>query len=119
MYNPGLTKAYLATTDAAPYTIAKYVTGDHTVAAATAPADRICGVFTEAGAKSGRNADVVRSDMPGVLLGGAVAVGDRLTSNANGRAVVAASGNSLLGTAVKAGVAGDVIPVHLLIGATA
>lgn len=43
-----------------------------------------------------------------VKLGGTVAAGDRLTSDANGLAIVATTGKQVVGIALVAGVSGDV-----------
>lgn len=119
MFNPGLIKARRSTTDAAPYTIAKYGAVDYEVALATAVTDKFAGVYTEVGAKTGRVYDVVMDGMPGVKLGGPVTAGAKLTTNASGQAVAAAATNNVVGTAVAAGVAGDIIPVQLALGTTA
>lgn len=45
-----------------------------------------------------------------VILGGTVAIGDHLTSNASGQAIVTTTvGNQVLGRAAMAGVSGDII----------
>lgn len=118
MFNPGLTKAKRQTTaDALPYTIAKWGTNDNEVTGASAATDRICGVYTEVGAKNGELVDVVHDGRPGVKLGGTVAVGDKLTSNGSGQAIATTTaGNRVLGVADQAGVSGDIIPVLLTIG---
>jgi surface antigen len=118
MYNPQLTKAKRHTTaDALPYTIAKWGATTTDVTGATAATDRICGVFTEVGAKVGEIVDVVHDGRPGVKLGGTVALGDKLTTNASGQAIATTTaGNRVLGVADSDGVSGDVIPVLLTIG---
>lgn len=55
------------------------------------------------------------SDKPLVEAGGAIAVGAKVTSDANGKAVTAAAGNPVSAIALAAASgAGDLIPVALL-----
>lgn len=48
-----------------------------------------------------------------VKLGGTVAVGDRITADATGKAVVAASKEESIGFVNDAGVAGDIVGIYI------
>lgn len=63
----------------------------------------IIGVSTDVGAAAGDTFDVIRSGLVPVTYGGDVALGDRLTADANGRAVTAAAGDYFIGYAEEAG----------------
>lgn len=99
-----------AAVEVKPYQIVKLDANDKVVLAA-AGTDNIAGVV-ETGAKVGATAAYALRNGQGtfkVRLGGTVAKGANLTSDANGAAVTAVAGNVVFGTAVKAGVAGDVV----------
>ena len=82
------------------------------VASAGGDAD---GVLYNDPAAAGRAATVAISGIVKVVAGAAVAVGDKVQSDASGRAITAASGDHVLGKAVSAaGAAGDVISVLLI-----
>ena len=71
--------------------------------------DRTVGTIEEPGA-SGAALAVALDGCPQVLIAGTVAEGDRLTSDANGKAITTTtSGNYVFGEAMEEGVAGDVI----------
>lgn len=78
----------------------------------TAATDVAIGVVSEA-VSAGRTANVRLRNASGtsnVVLGGTVAVNDALTSNATGQAITTVTaGNQVIGYAVEAGVAGQVI----------
>lgn len=121
MANPRFTKTYDCDVALAPYQIVK-PSGSSAfgVAPAAAATDAIWGVTTEIASAVGEPADVVHSGTPFVQLGGTVAAGDWLTSDANGHAVTAAPASgqvaNVLGRARYAGVTGDVIEVLISIG---
>lgn len=48
-----------------------------------------------------------------VRLGGTVAAGDQLGFGTNGRAIVSVTTHRVIGTALTAGVSGDIIPVNI------
>lgn len=81
------------------------------VATATGPTAPLVGTTGRIGVSAaGQMVDVERTGVPRVRLGGTVSAGDRLTSDATGRAVkVAAAGQRVIGTAERPGVAGDII----------
>lgn len=108
--NPLLTKTYTADGDVAQHRIVK-TSAAGKVAQAADPEDALYGVSDELGADDGERVDVVVVGIADVEYGGAVAAGDLLTSDANGKAVEAgAAGEThrVIGTACVAGVAGDI-----------
>lgn len=63
--------------------------------------------------EAGKEGDVIYNGIAAVELGGTVAFGDQVTSDANGKGVVAADTNTSVGMAMQAGVSGDLIGVML------
>src|SRR6266404_2666864 len=90
--NPGLIKSYNAEGGINPYTIVKFGANDFGVVAAAAATDKLIGVTREFGSASGEPIDVIHDGVTYVKLGGTVARGDLLTSDASGQAIVAAPG---------------------------
>lgn len=81
---------------------------------AAAATDKLCGVSDGAlDVADGRRIDVLMSGFQKLDAGGAIAWGDRLTSDANGKAVVAAAGNRVVAIALQDAAAGD--PLDVLI----
>ena len=78
---------------------------------ATAATEALVGTADELGKQPNGGADVAMSDQPEVEAGAAVAAGDPLTSDAQGRAVKAtAAGDRIIGFACKAATdAGEII----------
>lgn len=112
MLNPTLTKAYSPGAAVLPYRICKF-SADGTVVQAAAATDKSIGVSTAlTAASTDTRVDVYRTGIAEVTYGGTVAVGDLLTSDADGKAVVAAPSagvnNRIIGIAEVAGVSGDV-----------
>src|ERR1019366_75671 len=94
------------------YCFAK-ISGDGTATVAAAATDKIIGVINNKPA-SGEAIDLVMYGKQKVLLGGTVAAGDYLTSDANGNAVKATSTDATVyGQAVEAGVVTDIISALL------
>lgn len=93
------------------------------VAQAAAATDKLCGVTDRMGAPAGGLADTVQLGWADVQLGGTVAAGDLLTSDAQGRAVKAlpVSGSQIrtIGEVQDAGVSGDIVPVLVFPGVIA
>lgn len=84
---------------------------DRTVVLASAATDTLLGVLSNAPG-NGDTASVCGINAQGtfkVVLGGTVAFGAKLTADANGAAVTAATGNNVFGIAQEAGVAGQVV----------
>ncbi|MGE4298911.1 MAG: hypothetical protein AB7E47_12860 [Desulfovibrionaceae bacterium] len=110
MNNPGLTRSFKAETATTAYHVAALGSADYQTALAGAATDALIGTYTDVDNAIGDDADVVLGGMPLVKLGGTVARGDRLTSDADGQAVAAATTNNYFGTVLVSGVAGDIVP---------
>lgn len=118
--NSLLQKAYVAEAAIAAARIVKFGAADGQVVQAAAVGDKLIGVSNELAAAIGERCDIVRVGIADVQLGGAVARGDPITSDANGKGVAAAPAaginNSIIGFAETSGVLDDVIPVLLAPG---
>ena len=117
MANNGLTKSYLAEGAIGANLFVKVGAADYGVLAAAAVGDKIIGVTTEIAAATGERCDVIHSDIADLKLGGTVARGDMLTSDASGQGVTAApaagTNNRIGAMALIAGVSGDIIPAMI------
>lgn len=99
------------------YYIVKQDTTAQQVVLAAAATDKLFGVVSQlnkAGSTAvGATVSIHQRNASGtykVVLGGTVAIGDALTSDANGKAIATTtSGNEVLGEACEAGVAGQII----------
>lgn len=112
MANPGLTKNKDAETDIPARRIVKHGNAAGSVALASASTDKLAGVSERAGyIAAGRRVDVIKNGIAEVEYGGAVAAGDPLTADADGRAIAATpavgSNNTIIGFAEISGAAGD------------
>lgn len=114
MANNTLTKSYLAEATIAAFVFVKPGAADYGALAAAAVSDKIFGVTTEIAAASGDRVDVVHEGIVDLKLGGTVARGDLLTSDASGQGVTAApaagTNNRIGAIALISGVSGDIIP---------
>ena len=121
--NPTLTKTYVPETDIYRYRLVKWGTNDGEVAQASAATDALIGV-TGIGdsadpsiladvSEGDRLIDVHREGIVFVKYGGNVSQDDLLTSDADGLAVTASSGNRVIGRAQIDGVAGDIGSVRI------
>jgi hypothetical protein len=113
MSNPLLHKNFLAGGAIAAFRIVRMSAAD-TVVQASAVGDALIGVNDGAAPLSGERCDIVMAGMCFVEAGAAFAVGARLTSDGQGRAVAAAPNagvnNSIIGIAVDAAqAAGDIV----------
>lgn len=83
------------------------------VAQAAAAADPMIGVSDKMGGSTGQMGDVIRAGLAQVRLGDTVEAGDRLTADADGKAIVctAAAGETrnYIGIAEEPGVEDDII----------
>lgn len=115
MANIGLTKSYTAEGAISANRIVKVGAADWGALQAAAVSDKLIGISTEIDAASGERVDVVHEGIADLKLGGTVARGDFLTSDASGQGVVAApaggTNNQIIGKALISGVSGDIIPV--------
>ncbi len=120
MSNNKLTKSYTAEAAITAYSIVKVGAADGGALLGAAVSDALIGVSTEIAAAAGEMVDVVHSGIAEVKLGGTVARGAPVTSNASGLGVAAApaagTNNRIIGFAQVSGVSGDVIPVLLSLG---
>jgi hypothetical protein len=114
---PTFTRAYEISAAVRPFRIARFSDAANTrrVAETTANTQPVIGVFDKLAdqAAVGQMVDVHRSGLCSVELGGTVAAGQPLMSDAQGRAIaavaVAATQVRIIGFADEPGVLGDVI----------
>ena len=120
MATPGIYKNFEAEGEIGPYVIVTHGTADYAVKAATGATVALVGTRQNAGNLSNGRVDVCTGGIPEVALGGTVAAGDPLTSDASGKAVKAtAAGNRILGFALVSGASGDIIPYQYSLGTLA
>lgn len=120
MATPGIYKNFEAEGEIGPYVIVTHGTADYAVKAATGATVALVGTTDELGKLSNWRVDVCTGGIPEVALGGTVAAGDPLTSDASGKAVKAtAAGNRILGFALVSGASGDIIPYQYSLGTLA
>ena len=120
MATPGIYKNFEAEGEIGPYVIVTHGTADYAVKAATGATVALVGTTDELGKLSNGRVDVCTGGIPEVALGGTVAAGDPLTSDASGKAVKAtAAGNRILGFALVSGASGDSIPYQYSLGTLA
>lgn len=112
-----LLKNYVAGAAIAAYRIVKFGAADGTVVQAAAAADLSVGVSAELDVAQGERVDVVRVGHPLVEYGGNVTRGQKLTSDAQGRAIAAApaagANVQIVGIAEVNAVLGDIMPMLL------
>lgn len=115
MSNNGLTKNYVAEGAISAYRIVKVGAADYGVLAAAAVSDKLIGITTEIDAASGERVDVIHEGIADLKIGGTVARGDFITTDASAQGVTAApaagTNNQIIGKALISGVSGDIIPV--------
>lgn len=114
--NPTFIKGYRAETDIAPFRFVAYGPDDGTAIQSTNGADAKLGVSDSLGGVEGQMVDVTRQGIGEVEYAEAVAYGDPLTSNADGKAVVAGAGEPYSARAEHEGVAGTIGNVWLEAG---
>lgn len=99
---------FIASGVATAFRIAAFADQDDNAKQATGAAgEKYRGVFCDADAADGARVDVTLLGVAPVTYGAAVTRGDRLKSDAQGRAIPAAAGDIAVGTAEVSGVAGD------------
>lgn len=119
---PTFIRAYVAAAAIAGYRIVAFAApgADSTITTAAANTDALLGVSDAMGADAGGMCDVHRGGLVSVQYGGPVNAGDPLTSDANGKAIVAvpAAGSTLriIGYADAPGVADDIADVFFAPG---
>lgn len=103
----GLTQTFKATAAIVQFRIVKQA-ALQTVTQASAAADKLLGVSCEAAAAANDAVDVVVEGVAVVDYGGTIAVGDALTSDADGKAIATTTNaDRVIGFAEAAGVTGD------------
>jgi hypothetical protein len=114
-HNILLTKSFDAAGALLANSIVKVGAADYQVLQAGAATDPLLGITTEINANAGERADVAMIGIADLKLGGTVAAGDFICANYAGYGVTAApaagANNTVVGTAIIAGVTGDIIPV--------
>lgn len=113
MANEGLVKTYIAGAAIVKHRIVKHGSGDRAAVQAAAATDLLLGVSDSLGADaSGDPCDVIRSGIANVEYGGNVTRGQKLTADADGKAVAAApaagANAQIIGIAEVSGVSGDI-----------
>jgi hypothetical protein len=93
---------------AAAFTIAKFGADDDHVALAVAATDGLIGIFQHTTADAEDQVRLALSGISPVVYGAAVTRGQDLTSDAAGKAVPAAKGDSIIGQAMISGAANDI-----------
>lgn len=120
MANVGLIKQGTAEAAIAAFRIVKFGAADGGYLQAAAAADLLVGVCEAVGPASGERVDVIKSGIADVEFGGTVTRGQPVTSDANGKAVVAApaagSNVRIIGFAEVSAVSGDIAPVLIAPG---
>lgn len=116
MANRGLVKSYSAEGAISPCRIVKFGAVDYGVLQAAAGADKVVGVTVPLiTVASSETVDVIHDGIADVEYGAAVTRGDRLMSDASGKAILAAAavGTNVntIGIALVSGAAGDICPV--------
>ncbi|UGA45964.1 hypothetical protein HU230_0007975 [Bradyrhizobium quebecense] len=118
---PLFIRSYQCSADIPPNTIVKFsdAANSSKVASGAAAADALWGISDRMGGLSGGMADIVIGGLAELKLGGPVAAGDPITSDANGNGIkcVAAAGvvKRVICFAEEPGVLGDVIKVKVAI----
>ena len=110
-------KQYIAETAVGANLIVKPGSTDDYQVQSAAATDYLIGVSGNVAGAAGERVDVIREGIADVVFGGAVTRGAPLTSDANGKAVVAApsagSNVRIIGFAEVSGVSGDIGSVYL------
>jgi hypothetical protein len=117
MRNHILEKTFVPAAAIAGNRIVKHDASDNTVVTSALATDEHLGVSTFVGAdpaNQDNTVDVVLMGIAEVKLGGTVTRGDKLTSDAYGRAITATTeGQRVVGIAMKSGIVDDIQPVFL------
>lgn len=101
-----------AETDCAQYLIAAMGSGLGKIVLADGDNTPIGAIVQPGDCKTGDRVDVMEAGIGELRLGGSVAPGDTLVSDANGQAVTGTSGKAI-GIALDSGVMGDIIDVRI------
>jgi hypothetical protein len=86
------------------------VSGSNTIKQSALATEPIVGSSSEVSCALGEMTDFTREGLPSITLGGNVTAGDRLTTDANGKAIATTTaGNYVGGIAMQSGIADDII----------
>ena len=108
MRNELFIKACYAGAAILPFRIVKHGAADAFAIQSAAAGDASFGVSDSLGAAAANDpVDIIRGGIAEVVYGGTVTRGDPLTSDSQGRAIKAATGNRIVGFAEVSGVVGD------------
>lgn len=111
---PILIKAFRAAAAIQGYLIIA-AQADGTVNVAKGKTEKLLGAAGSMGARAaGDMLDVDQAGWSEVRSGGNVSFGDLLTSDANGKAVTAETGDRTIGIAMQDGSSGDIIPFRVV-----
>jgi hypothetical protein len=117
MSRPLLEKEFVAEAAINPYRIVKFGTTDDFVVQGAAATDALIGVVEGVAPALGERCTVVTHGIAEIKLGGTVARGGPVTSDATGQGVAAApaagNNNRIIGFALASGVSGDIVNVLL------
>jgi hypothetical protein len=116
--NPTLIKNYIAEADIAAYKIVKYGTVEGKVLVNDSLEFCFAGIVNKLGGTSGYRCDVMKGGIGEVILGGTVAYGDVLVSDASGNAIKLADATAdvpitIIGIAEEAGTVGAIIRINI------
>ncbi len=112
-YTPGDELSRIASADlsAQRYRLVELDANDQIALSGAASADTL-GVLQDT-PRAGDEGAIKHSGITKVVYGGAIAINDPITADANAAAVAAQAGNPVHGRALKAGVAGDIGLIRL------
>lgn len=117
MRNEGLQKTLIAGAAVAKNRIVKFGAADTAAIQAAASTDLLIGVSDNLGASSGEPFDVIVDGIALVEYGGNVTRGQKLTADADGKAIAAAPAAGvnaqIIGIAMLSGVSGDIGSVRI------
>lgn len=113
-------RSYKAEAAVEKFRIVKFGAADDQVVKGAAVGDNLIGISMEVDSAINEMCDVVKQGPAQVVCGGAVTRGDKLTTDANGKAVVAAPAagvnNNIVGVADQSGVLDDIIRCTVGVG---
>lgn len=105
----GLITRFEAESAIEKYRIVKFGTADNLIGKASAASDAIVGIsIGNFDIEIGEGCDVMRSNISPVVYGGNITRGQPLTSDADGKAIVASGGQRIIGFAEESGVLNDI-----------
>lgn len=113
---PVLTTGHLAEGTISARSIVARGTAENAATAAIAATDKLLGVSTIIDTDDGQHTDVIRLGFALVTYGATIAAGDYVTTDAQSRAVVAASGEEYIGIAEESGDVDEIGSIFVMPG---